>query len=118
MYVNRCRVRLAAALIAFVLGGCGGTTDEAAPKSQSEPDAASTDDGRVLFADRCSACHTLSDAKANGRVGPNLDALRPEAQRVASKVRNGGGGMPAFEGQLSDSEVRAVADYVAQVAGG
>ena len=32
-------------------------------------------------------------------------------------MRNGGGGMPAFEGQLSDAEITAVAQYVAENAG-
>ena len=29
--------------------------------------------GKVLFAKRCGACHTLSHANASGTVGPNLD---------------------------------------------
>jgi len=32
-------------------------------------------------------------------------------------VRNGGGGLPAFEGRLSDAEIEAVAKYVAENAG-
>ncbi len=96
------------------MAACGGGTDEGV----SRPSDAPASDGRELFAQRCAACHSLADAKATGTVGPNLDEVRPSAQRVESKVRNGGGGMPAFEGQLSDSQIQAVAAYVAQVAGG
>ena len=32
-------------------------------------------------------------------------------------MRNGGGGMPAFEGTLSDAEIAAVSQYVAENAG-
>ena len=53
----------------------------------------------------------------SGQVGPNLDDLKPDAATVEAKVRNGGGGMPAFEGRLSDAEITAVAKYVAENAG-
>jgi mono/diheme cytochrome c family protein len=36
---------------------------------------------------------------------------------VEDQVRNGGGGMPAFEGDLSDAEIQAVAQYVVDSAG-
>jgi mono/diheme cytochrome c family protein len=36
---------------------------------------------------------------------------------VEQQVRNGGGGMPAFEGKLSDAQISAVASYVAGNAG-
>ncbi len=101
-------------MVAATLAACGGADEE----SVTPPSDATASDGRELFAQRCAACHSLADAKANGTVGPNLDEVRPSAQRVEGKVRNGGGGMPAFEGQLSDSQIRAVASYVAEVAGG
>ena len=50
-------------------------------------------------------------------VGPNLDELKPDAATVEQQVRNGGGGMPAFQGRLSDAEIMAVAKYVAENAG-
>jgi mono/diheme cytochrome c family protein len=50
-------------------------------------------------------------------VGPNLDDLRPDAATVQRQVTNGGGAMPAFKGQLSDAEIKAVAQYVSSVAG-
>jgi mono/diheme cytochrome c family protein len=31
---------------------------------------------------------------------------------IEEQVRNGGGGMPPFEGQLSDAEIEAVSDFV------
>jgi mono/diheme cytochrome c family protein len=56
-------------------------------------------------------------AEASDTVRPNLDELKPPADRVAEQVRNGGGGMPAFDGRLDDAQIEAVSDYVAQVAG-
>ena len=41
----------------------------------------------------------------------------PDKETVEAQVRSGGGGMPAFEGQLSDDEIDAVATYVSDSAG-
>jgi mono/diheme cytochrome c family protein len=92
-------------------GGGGGTTTTAAPPS-SKPD------GKSVFASAgCSGCHTLKDAGATGNVGPNLDQLKPSESVVQHQVENGGGGMPAFKGQLSAAQIQAVSQYVSSVAG-
>ncbi|MBX5442877.1 MAG: cytochrome c [Solirubrobacteraceae bacterium] len=76
-------------------------------------------EGARVFADAgCGNCHTLAAADASGRVGPDLDELTPSVDQVRRMVTNGGGGMPAFDGQLSPEEIDAVAEYVASVAGG
>ncbi len=75
--------------------------------------------GRTLFATRCATCHTLSAARAVGRVGPNLDILRPPAALVLDAITNGRargmGQMPALLYQGNDA--KNVADFVAAVAG-
>lgn len=75
--------------------------------------------GRQIFGERCAGCHTLAAAHANGKVGPNLDQLRPPAALVASTVQNGlqneAGTMPA--GIVQGSDVAAVAAFVGAVAG-
>lgn len=74
--------------------------------------------GVSVFADAgCGSCHTLRLAGSNGHVGPDLDAAKPDAALVVDRVTNGRGGMPSFRGKLSHSEIDAVADYVASVAG-
>lgn len=59
----------------------------------------------------CALCHTLKDAGAAGEIGPSLDELKPDADRVAKAIRQGLGVMPAFP-DLSDDEVRMLAKYV------
>ena len=59
----------------------------------------------------CAACHMLSDAGSNAMVGPNLNEIRPDIQRIIMAVRNGIGVMPAMEGILTDEEIEAVAHY-------
>ena len=70
--------------------------------------------GKEVFleAGNCAACHALSDAGSNAMIGPNLDEIRPDMQRIIMAVRNGIGVMPAMEGILSDEEIDAVAHYV------
>lgn len=75
--------------------------------------------GRVLFNERCANCHTLGDANAVGRVGPNLDVLAPTKGLTLDAIREGRargtGQMPA---QLLDGQdAEDVAAYIAEVAG-
>jgi cytochrome c6 len=60
----------------------------------------------------CAACHTLSDAGATARIGPNLDEAYAPAFFVAQTMRDGMGAMPSYEGTLTDDEINAVAVYV------
>ena len=45
--------------------------------------------GRSVFAQKCSTCHTLAASNAVGRVGPNLDNLRPPKGLVLDAIKNG-----------------------------
>lgn len=76
--------------------------------------ALADDEGKRLFTTvtpACALCHTLQDAGATGEIGPSLDELRPDADRVAKALRTGIGQMPAFT-QLTDAQVQALARYV------
>lgn len=86
--------------------------------------------GRELFGENCGVCHTLAAANAVGKVGPNLDTLKPPAGLVLNTINNGcvqnpppkssqaclgNGTMPA---QLVEGrDAQDVADFVAKVAG-
>jgi mono/diheme cytochrome c family protein len=73
--------------------------------------------GKTVFTANCGTCHTLNEAGTSGTVGPNLDELEPDMPTVEKQVETGGGGMPAFKGQLSAEEITDVATYVSTVAG-
>ena len=78
------------------------------------------DAGRRLFVKDatppCALCHTLADAGATANVGPSLDELKPDAQRVTQAVKAGIGAMPAYT-QLSAEQIQAIARYVARASG-
>jgi uncharacterized membrane protein len=74
--------------------------------------------GRRLFQTvGCSSCHTLRDAGATGRVGPDLDAATPSRALVLNRVTNGEGAMPPFGNKLSAAQIGQLADYVSARAG-
>ena len=100
------RLPLIAIAAALAVAGCGSKTTK---NSSSGAD--------VFNTAGCANCHTLAAANANGRVGPNLDQLKPDEPLVERQVTNGGGGMPSFKGTLTDAQIKAVADYVSSNAG-
>lgn len=81
------------------------------------PAAAADEEGRKLFTSvtpACALCHTLADAGATGAIGPSLDELKPDRERVVKVLRTGLGQMPAFT-HLSEEQVQALARYVEAV---
>jgi mono/diheme cytochrome c family protein len=109
------------ALLVVAAAGCGGDDDDSGGAATTAATTAETTeggaDGAAVFASNCGTCHTLAAAGTDGTTGPNLDDLKPDEETVEAQVRSGGGGMPAFEGQLSDDEIEAVATYVSESAG-
>ena len=121
---------LVAVLTLAVVAGCGGG-DAATPAPESvegtvptegpeadgggEGDAAA---GKEVFASNgCGSCHTLSDAGTTGTVGPNLDESSVDFDGAVEQITNGGGGMQAYGGTLSDEEIANVAAYVVSARG-
>jgi len=74
--------------------------------------------GREIFLNQgnCASCHSLSDAKSDANIGPNLNQIIPTKERVLAAVTHGIGVMPAYEGILTSEEIDAVSHYVFIVA--
>ena len=79
--------------------------------------AISGTNGKDIFKKKCGGCHTLQDAAATGKTGPNLDLLKPSFEVAQRQVTNGGRVMPAFKDILTKAQIDAVAKYVAERAG-
>ena len=119
---------LAAGLAVVLLApACGGSKKASEParqvaaaSSSAQPTpsgAVSGGPGAKVFADAgCGSCHTLAAAGSSGRVGPDLDQLKPDKATVARQVTNGGNGMPSFGDKLTKQEIDDVADFVSQSA--
>jgi len=87
--------------------------------------------GRILFGEHCAVCHTLSAANAIGKVGPDLDILKPPESLVLHTIANGclpnasgsnqnetclGEGVMPSE-VVTGTDAQDVASFVAEAAG-
>src|SRR6201996_4924990 len=87
---------------------------EAGGEEASVGGAPNAEAGEEVFAENCSTCHGATGKGGNG--GPDLTTM-PKAQEqkgAEEQVAKGGGGMPAFEGTLSEEEIGNVAAYVVE----
>ena len=108
----------AAAAAALVLAACG---TEGISVSQDDP----AHRGAVLFAERCSGCHTLTPAGAQGTAnralrvqGPNLDERAESFDDVLFAIRNGGfSGAIMPQNIVTGEEAISVARFVSEYAG-
>lgn len=79
--------------------------------------SANEEEGKLLFlkgaAPACAICHTLEAAGAAGAVGPSLNELQPDVDRVMNALKNGIGQMPAYP-SLTPEQMRILSEYVAK----
>jgi cytochrome c oxidase subunit II len=123
------------AALALTLAGCGGGK-EAGPFPKTVigtvakgPSGAAA--GKALFTSNgCGGCHTYKPAGSAGKVGPDLDNLAADAQKankgsVEEYTRESiedpnayvapgfpKGVMPAFKGQLTDSQINELVSFL------
>lgn len=65
----------------------------------------------------CGTCHILKHAGSTAAVGPNLDVMRPDLQKIIRSVTQGVGVMPPQREVLTKGQIEDVAAYVFEVAG-
>lgn len=82
--------------------------------------AADLEQGKQLFASSaqpmaCAICHALEDAGATGNIGPDLDDLQPDADRIRKVLIEGMGAMPSFSDSLDEEQRESIVQYVISV---
>jgi mono/diheme cytochrome c family protein len=94
--------------------GKGGEEEAAGGETAEAGGAPNAEAGKEVFAENCSVCHGATGHGGNG--GPDLRTmpLAKEQAGAEKQVTDGGGGMPAFKGQLSEEEISNVAAYVVE----
>ncbi len=112
-------------LLALALAGCGSgdsKEDAAAAAARARAHARRMEIGRRVFARHCQSCHTLAGTRYTVRPfeweAPNLDEVRLKRKYVEGRIAGGGPAMASFSGEMSEAELRALADYVTETAGG
>ena len=107
------RTTVILALLAVVVAAFAAPALAGTARSTAATVAGNPANGKKIFATAgCAGCHTLKAAKATGKVGPNLDKLKPAYAKVVTQVTKGGGTMPAFKGRLTTSQIQDVAAFV------
>lgn len=109
---------LAVATVAIGAAGCGS-------KGVDVPSGDADHAGAVLFAQRCSGCHTLSAAGTQGSgtravraQGPNLDQRTETYEDALYAIQNGGfSGSIMPQNIVTGPEAEEVAHFVEQYAG-
>lgn len=71
--------------------------------------------GETLFKGNCMACHGA--AGTGGHNGPDLQlsTVADDHEATVAKIKAGGGGMPGFEGVLTEEQINDLAAYINQV---
>jgi mono/diheme cytochrome c family protein len=110
------------ALLAAAVG-CGkgsGSATTTPTGSNPPPVASSGGSGSQVFTDHCAKCHATEAGQRRGK-GPNLAGVASKPDHTADwiiahvknpKTHKPESGMPAFEGKMSDADIKAVADYL------
>ena len=109
-----------AAIAVLAVSACGWGSEQIA-LSEDDPNY----DGAVLFATRCSGCHTLGAAGAQGTgnrgeraQGPNLDQRVESYEDTLYAIQNGGfSGAIMPQNIVVGAEAEAVAEFVAEFSG-
>lgn len=127
--VARVAMLVACGLVAgSLLGACGGDDGDGQENGQSEDELDVS--GEQVFVDTgCGRCHTLQAAGTQGSIGPNLDETSEgqSAEEIRTSIVNpdaeitagySAGVMPNdYEQQLSNGELSAVSQFIADRAG-
>jgi len=108
--------RLATAILFICVAALAAGAISASARARHDSQAAKPEDqspGKQLFEQRCSTCHGLD---GGGAMGPNIQGIpfRLGADPVKAIIKDGmgGGGMPAFAGQLDDAQIQQIVDYL------
>jgi cytochrome c len=117
------RVALAAVLISAVpmisaQSSPGRANRRAA--TQTSPDPAAVDSGRLVFAQRCEICHYSESLAA--KIGPGLKGLYARGKfadgrkvtdaSLARRIAKGGKDMPGYEDVMKPNEIQALIAYL------
>ncbi|MDR3586159.1 MAG: cytochrome c [Desulfosporosinus sp.] len=71
--------------------------------------------GAALYTTNCVGCHGINGA--GGSAGPaiNTDEWKNNSSKVQAIIKKGQGKMPAFAGNLTDTQIKDIGDYVASL---
>jgi len=91
-----------------------GASPAASPGASPAAPAAGVDEAAAMaiYKSSCLACH---GDQLQGQMGPPLTNVGSAmtADQIHAQILNGGGGMPAFEGTLTDDQIQTLTNWLA-----
>ncbi|MFD0677212.1 MULTISPECIES: c-type cytochrome [unclassified Paenibacillus] len=103
---------LVGCMVLVGMTACGSTQGSTLDKKQT---AATTQSGaadaETIYKSSCIACH---GANLEGKAGPGLQKIGAKLgkEQIATKIQNGGGGMPSYKGKLRNEEVQSLSEWL------
>jgi cytochrome c551 len=111
----------AACLLVMSLAACGSASDPSnqgssnpqSPSASVSPGPESVKAQELFQKTNCISCHGVDLA---GRVGPKTNLQKVGStmtqEQIASQIRNGGGGMQAYQNKLTPEEIDLLAGWL------
>ncbi len=115
MFRMRIGTVLPGLIVIYSLASCNGSNTAPAthaPDTEAAQPATSAEDrGRVLYQEKCAACHGLNgDAQSNSAA--NLPHSVLDSLAITQTIKDGRGTMPMFKDAIADSDIGHLAVYV------
>ncbi len=108
---------MAIPIIVLLVSSCGAKSDPAGDEQAAEGNnqaSEQTVDVNSIYKQRCVTCH---DSDLSGALGGKTNiqqvGARLTKEQIAAQIQNGGNGMIAFKGTLSENEINALSEWLA-----
>ncbi|OBZ11206.1 MULTISPECIES: cytochrome c [Bacillales] len=120
MRKNKWILLIAGTALVIGLSACGGNktnnnggANEKPPAENNGGTTVNKEEAESLYGKNCVSCHAVD---LSGGVGPNLQKVgsRMTVDQISAQISNGGNGMPAYKGQLKDTEIATLAAWLAE----
>jgi mono/diheme cytochrome c family protein len=106
------RIVIALSLAVFAAGCGSGKSEPESKSAANEPNTGEYAAAMAAYKQSCVSCH---GGELQGKVGPGLQKAGAKftEQQLVDILTKGRGGMPAFKGRLSDSQIEELAVWLA-----
>jgi mono/diheme cytochrome c family protein len=109
-----------AVALGLVIAACGdGEADTASSAASPPSQAEAAENGMQVYERNCATCHgdDLS-GKVGPALGPGSNAAALGDDQLEIQIREGGNGMPGWDGLIPEEDIEAVIAYLRSVQAG
>lgn len=105
--------------VVWVLSGCGGNKNTASPSPTSAGTQApagtvsANADAEAIYKANCISCHGVDlEGKMGAKTNLQHVGTAKSKDQINTQIANGGNGMMAFKGKLSDDQIKVLAEWL------